>query len=101
MRTRYRDARDLTAQTLTRASGGALQLRVPSQGLHMVAYLPPGLPQGAAAQIRAQADVEAWLLSETQLRRSRIDGFVLGFAGHEPLELAAAATRLGIAARSF
>ena len=101
MRTRYKNARDMTAQTLTQAAGGALQLRVPTQGLHMVAYLPPGLPTGAAERIRADADVQAWLLSETRIQRSRVDGFILGFAGHDVHELTAAASRLGNATRSF
>jgi GntR family transcriptional regulator / MocR family aminotransferase len=101
MRTRYRYARDITAQSLTDAAGGALQLRVPTQGLHMVAYLPPGLPKNAAAQIRANADVQAWLLSETRIRQSRVDGFILGFAGHDVHELTAAASRLGNATRTF
>jgi GntR family transcriptional regulator/MocR family aminotransferase len=101
MRTRYRNARDMAAQALLQAAGGTLQLRVPTQGLHMVAYLPPGLPKGAAAQIRANADVQAWLLSETRIQHSRVDGFILGFAGHDVHELTAAASRLGNAARSF
>ena len=101
MRTRYRQARDISAQALTQAAGGALQLRIPTQGLHMVAYLPPGLPKGAAAQIRASADVQAWLVSETRIQKSRTDGFILGFAGHEIHELTAAASRLGNATRTF
>jgi hypothetical protein len=54
-----------------------------------------------AAQIRANADVQAWLLSETRIQRSRVDGFILGFAGHDMHELTAAASRLGNATRSF
>ena len=101
MRTRYRNARDITAKALIRAAGGALRVRVPTQGLHMVAYLPPGLPKGAAAQIRASAAVQAWLLSETRIQHSRVDGFILGFAGHDVHELTAASSRLGNAARTF
>jgi GntR family transcriptional regulator/MocR family aminotransferase len=101
MRVRYRHARDITAQVLVQTAGGTLQPRIPTQGLHMVAYLPPGLPEGAAAQIRTTADVQAWLLSDTRMRRSRDDGFILGFAGHDMHELTAAASRLGNAARSF
>jgi GntR family transcriptional regulator/MocR family aminotransferase len=101
MRTRYRIARDMTAQALARAASGALRIRVPTQGLHMVAYLPPGLPKGAGAQIRANADVQAWLLSEARIQHSRVDGFILGFAGHDVHELTAAASRLGNATRTF
>lgn len=81
MRTRYRIARDAIASTLERAAGGTLRLVVPTQGLHMLAQLPAGLPQDAAAEIRAIAKIESWLLSETRLVQSGPDGFILGFAG--------------------
>jgi GntR family transcriptional regulator/MocR family aminotransferase len=78
MRTRYRMARAAVATTLERAARGTLQLVVPTQGLHMLAYLPAGLPKAAAAKIRAIAKIEAWLLSETRLVQSGPDGFILG-----------------------
>jgi hypothetical protein len=37
--------------------------------------------------------------SESRIRHSRVDVFILGFAGHDVHELTAAATRLGNAAR--
>jgi GntR family transcriptional regulator/MocR family aminotransferase len=99
MRSRYRAARDLVAHTLVRASGGLLHVTVPDQGLHLVAALPAGLPVGVARVIRAAADIEAWLLSDTRLAGDGPDGFVLGFSGHESPALEQAAERLGEAVR--
>ncbi|SHJ23197.1 hypothetical protein SAMN02745194_02054 [Roseomonas rosea] len=48
MRSRYRAARDLLAASLMRASAGMLGVRVPDQGLHLVATLPRELPPDAA-----------------------------------------------------
>ncbi|HRJ61738.1 MAG TPA: PLP-dependent aminotransferase family protein, partial [Azospirillaceae bacterium] len=68
--------------------------------LHMVAALPAGSAPGAAA-IRAAANVECKLLSETRLVPRDGDGFVLGFSGHDLTEMVAAARRLGAAARTL
>ena len=101
MRTRYRIARDAIASTLERAARGTLRLVVPTQGLHMLAHLPAGLPKDAAIKIRAMAKIESSLLSETRLVQSGPDGFILGFAGHDIAELTAAANRLGQAVQTY
>src|SRR5262245_6776004 len=99
MRSRYRAARDALASTLKRAAGEALQIAVPSQGLHLVAYLLPTLSFDAGQRIREMAEVDSLLLSETRSRRSDgREGFILGFSGFEMEELTAAARRLGQAA---
>jgi GntR family transcriptional regulator/MocR family aminotransferase len=99
MRSRYREARDALATTLEHAAGGALRIAVPTQGLHMLAYLPHGVPQDSAMQIRQVADVEAQLLSEMRIKRRGPDGFILGFSGHSIKDLTAAAQRLGRAVK--
>jgi GntR family transcriptional regulator/MocR family aminotransferase len=101
MRGRYRAARDAVADTLAGHACGALQVTVPDQGLHLVAYLQANMPPGAAARIRAAAGVEAWLLSETRLVPGPTDGFVLGFSGHEIAALRDGAERLARAAKEF
>jgi GntR family transcriptional regulator/MocR family aminotransferase len=101
MRTRYRTARDLVAETLVRASGGLLRVAVPDHGLHLVALLPEGLPAGTAATIQAEAGVEGWLLSDTRMVQAGPDGFVLGFSGHGLPVLRRAAERLGEATRRY
>jgi GntR family transcriptional regulator / MocR family aminotransferase len=101
MRRRYRAGRDATVAALEHAAGGALKIVSPQQGLHLLALLPDGLPTAAAAAIRTQAGVETWLLSETRLKATGADGFILGFGGHAAAELTAAATALGHAARRY
>jgi GntR family transcriptional regulator/MocR family aminotransferase len=94
MRGRYRAARDTVANTLIAHSAGALRVATPDQGLHLVAYLNPAAPPGAAAGIREAAGVQAWLLSETRLEPGPSDGFVLGFSGHSITDLEDGAKRL-------
>ena len=98
MRGRYGMARDAVADTLAAHAGGALQVAIPDQGLHLVARLQPDPPPGAAARIRDAARVQAWLLSETRLEPDPSDGFVLGFSGHGIAELRDGAKRLARAA---
>jgi GntR family transcriptional regulator / MocR family aminotransferase len=101
MRRRYRAGRDAVVEALERAAGGALKIVSPQQGLHLLALLPGGLPADAASDIRAKAGVETWLLSETRLKATDADGFILGFGGHDVAELIAAATALGHAAKRY
>lgn len=100
-RLRYRQAREIVASALEHASRGRLRIAVPPQGLHMVAYLPAGLPTDAGARIRRMAAVETRLLSETSLSPSSMEGFILGFSGHDSRELIAAAGRLGRAVDTY
>ncbi len=101
MRRRYRNSRDAAVAALERAAGSALKIVSPQQGLHLLALLPDELPLDAATAIRAAAQVETWLLSETRLKATGADGFILGFSGHDVAELTSAATALGHAARRY
>jgi GntR family transcriptional regulator / MocR family aminotransferase len=101
MRSRYRAARDALATALNSAAEGTLRFAIPTQGLHMLAYLPNSLPKDTAIHIREMADVEARLLSEMRINRRGPDGFILGFSGHDIKELNAAAHRLGRAVQHF
>jgi len=101
MRGRYRAARDAVADTLAAHACGALQVTVPDQGLQLVAHLLPDPSPGAAARIRDAARVQAWLLSETRMKPSPSDGFVLGFSGHEIGVLRDGAKRLAKTAAAF
>lgn len=100
MRSRYRAGRDVLAQALGEAAGDRLALVVPRQGLHLLAHLPPGTPPGAAARILALSGIGARLLGEMRHGAPGPEGFVLGFAGHAPRDLAAAARALGAAIRT-
>lgn len=101
MRRRYRAGRDAVVAALEAAAGQALDIVSPQQGLHLLALLPRGLPADAAVHIRAHAQIETWLLSETRAKPADPDGFILGFGGHDIVELTAAATALGQAAQHY
>jgi GntR family transcriptional regulator / MocR family aminotransferase len=90
----YREARDALASTLATASDGKLTVPVPSQGLHLVARFEPSIEPLVAAQAKAAAGVEGWLLAETYHRARPLPGFVLGFAGHPIPQLIASAEKL-------
>ncbi|QPF87730.1 PLP-dependent aminotransferase family protein [Bradyrhizobium genosp. L] len=99
-RKRYREARDVLASTLAKASNGALTVPVPSQGLHLVARLDPATDPRVAAQAKAGANVGGWLLAETYHRARPLPGFVLGFSGHPVPQLVASAEHLAKATLS-
>lgn len=99
MRTRYRAARRLVAETLQRASGGLLRVPLPDHGLHLLAMLPEGVAPDAARRILAQAGVEAWLLSDARLEPGGPEGFIIGYSGHPMPALIDAAERLGSTTR--
>jgi GntR family transcriptional regulator/MocR family aminotransferase len=99
MRTQYRAVRDMVAGTLARESGGRLGIALPDHGLHLLATLPAGMPDGMARDIQEEARVEGWLLSEMRLVVGGVDGFVVGYSGHEAGALRQAAVRLGRAVR--
>ncbi|WP_417514479.1 PLP-dependent aminotransferase family protein [Minwuia sp.] len=95
MRARYRAARDLVVDTLNAHSGGALDVQVPEQGLHLVARLRPGHPPGMGDAVRRAATIHAGLLSEARLIPDPTDGFILGFSGHAMEDLREGAEKLG------
>jgi GntR family transcriptional regulator/MocR family aminotransferase len=101
MRRRYRLGRDALVAALEAAGGATLRVIVPTQGLHLVALLPAGLPRDAAADMRKTAGADTWLLSETRMVPAEPDGFVLGFSGQDVAELKASGTALGRAARAY
>jgi GntR family transcriptional regulator/MocR family aminotransferase len=90
----YREARDLLAATLSRASDGCLSVPVPSQGLHLVARFAPSTDPRVAAKAKSDAGVGGWLLAETCHRAQPLPGYVLGFSGHPVPQLIASAERL-------
>ncbi|MGJ4890045.1 PLP-dependent aminotransferase family protein [Bradyrhizobium sp. HKCCYLRH3099] len=99
MRPRYRQARDAVAEALARHGRDVLQLAAPSQGLHLLATLPPGAPKGAARLIRDRAGVECRLLSDARIVQRGPDGFILGYSGFATRDLANAARDLARAAK--
>jgi GntR family transcriptional regulator/MocR family aminotransferase len=101
MRKQYRHSRDRIARILIEEAAGVLTPIVPEQGLHMIVRLASNLASGAGRKIRAEAGVEALLLSETQTVTTGIEAFVLGFSGFAPEVLSEAASSLARAARKL
>ena len=99
MRQRYREARDVLATALATSAGDALDVVVPTQGLHLVAYLPTGASSTIAARIREEAGVTTRLISEARISTGGREGFILGYSGFGLESLREAAARLGEAAR--
>ncbi|MDB6454093.1 MocR-like pyridoxine biosynthesis transcription factor PdxR [Falsirhodobacter sp. 20TX0035] len=100
VRSRYRMARDVLADTLEQTAGGRLQVAVPEQGLHLVARLTDPDLHDAAGRLRTQARISGLLLSETRMSPSAEEGFVLGFSGHSLDDIRAGAIRLGQAVKT-
>ncbi len=101
MRKQYRHSRDRIARILIEEAAGVLTPIVPEQGLHMIVRLASNLASDVGRKIRAEAGVEALLLSETQTVTTGIEAFVLGFSGFAPEVLSEAASSLARAARKL
>lgn len=99
VRVHCKRARDLLVQVLVNASKGLLTAAAPDQGLHLLAWLPPGVDSDVARRIRAASGLAMVLLSETRQMHSRGDreAFVLGFAGFSPRDIEKSAGVLGAA----
>jgi GntR family transcriptional regulator / MocR family aminotransferase len=101
MRGHYREARDVVAETLTKAARGSLRVVVPTQGLHLIAYVPRRIPRHVLTEIRTRSAIETQLVSEMRVGRGRQDGFILGYSGYGIPELKAAAEMLGRSANEL
>lgn len=101
MRKQYHNARDQVARIIIEEAGGVLSPAVPQQGLHMIVRLAPNLDTDAGRAIRAEAAVDALLLSETRTIPTGVEAFILGFSGFAPDVLLEATRSLARAARRF
>jgi GntR family transcriptional regulator / MocR family aminotransferase len=93
MRQMYREQRDALAATLTRRTD-RLEVAVPEQGMHLVAYLKDSTSdiEVEAAARRAGIVVRAISRFYRMVRRRR--GLMLGFSGFPPQLIVPAAARL-------
>lgn len=90
-------ARDLLVRVLLKSSRGLLSVAAPDQGLHLLAWLPPGVGTEVAQRIRVASGLALGLLSETRQVHSKGDreAFVIGFAGFSLTDVEQAADVLG------
>ena len=91
-RKRAQQSRDALCAGL---AGSPLGVRVPDQGLHLVADLPDWLEEAAAQRYALQAGLATRALSSFHLGGTARRGLVIGFSGFTPaaFNAAAAATR--------
>src|SRR5262249_17875574 len=94
MRQLYREQRDALAETLTRRAAARLDVALPDQGMHLVAYLRDGSSDVAveAAALRAGIVVRAIRRFYRPARRRA--GLMLGFSGFPRQLIVPAAARL-------
>lgn len=94
MRARYRDQRDRLVATLYRRAGDRLDVEPPDQGMHLVAYLRPGLSDTAVERAALADGVVVRALSRLYVKARPRQGLLLGFSGYPAAAIASAAGRL-------
>ncbi|MDQ0473577.1 GntR family transcriptional regulator/MocR family aminotransferase [Labrys wisconsinensis] len=94
-RRRAEAGRDALIAGLREHAGAGLAATAPEQGLHLVAALPPRLPDRPLAAAAKAAGVGARALSPMFVDAPARQGLVLGFSGFSSEALRAAAAKLG------
>jgi len=94
MRQMYREQRDALAATLTRRAAGRLQVDVPDQGMHLVAYLESGTSDIAVEAAAQRAGIVVRAISRFYRVAAPRPGLMLGFSGFPRQLIVPAAARL-------
>jgi GntR family transcriptional regulator / MocR family aminotransferase len=94
MRALYATRGRALIRAVRRQAPDALEVRSAHAGLHLVAWLPPGVDDRAAAERAAAAGVEAQALSDHALERPECGGLLLGYAAVPEPEVDQAVARL-------
>ena len=94
MRLQYRAQRDTLAEALERLAGDLLDVNVPDQGMHLVAYLRGSLSDVAVEQAALRAGVVVRAVSRLHVGAAPRSGLMLGFSGYPREVILPAATRL-------
>jgi GntR family transcriptional regulator/MocR family aminotransferase len=94
MRARYRDQRDRLVAALRRRAGDRLDVDPPDQGMHLVAYLRPGVSDTAVERGALADGVVVRALSRLYVKARPRQGLLLGFSGYPAAAIAGAAGRL-------
>ena len=101
MRQMYRDQRDALAATLLRRAGGHLDIEVPDQGMHLVAYLKDGLEDIKIEAAAARAGIVVRAISRFYRLAPPRPGLMLGFSGFPRPLIVPAAARLATLVANF
>ena len=87
----YREQRDALAETLIRRGAGRLDVALPDQGMHLVAYLRDG---SSDIEIEATAQRAGTSISRFYRAARPRPGLMLGFSGFPRQLIVPAAARL-------
>ncbi len=94
MRNEYRAAREILAGLLQRHLGHVLDVTMPDQGMHMIAYLRGGLSDKKVAEEARKNGVIVRPISQLYRHVTPRSGLMLGFAGFDEHRLRSAVVRL-------
>jgi GntR family transcriptional regulator / MocR family aminotransferase len=94
MRQMYREQRDALAATLTRRAADCLDVEVPDQGMHLVAYLKHGVADTAIEAAAQRAGIVVRAISRFYRAAPPRPGLMLGFSGFPRPLIVPAAARL-------
>jgi GntR family transcriptional regulator/MocR family aminotransferase len=94
MRQLYRQQRDALAETLTRRSAGRLEVALPDQGMHLVAYLRDSSSDIALEAAAQRAGIIVRAISRFYRTARPRPGLLLGFSGFPRQLIVPAAVRL-------
>ena len=94
MRQLYREQRDALAETLTRRAAGRLEVALPDQGMHLVAYLSDGSSDLAIEEAARRTGLIVRAISRFYRAARPRPGLMLGFSGFPRQVIVPAAARL-------
>ena len=94
MRALYREQRDALAQTLIRRAGEHLDVDVPDQGMHLIAYLKNGASDTQVEDEARRAGIVLRAMSRFYRRAEPRPALMLGFSGFPRALIVPAAARL-------
>jgi GntR family transcriptional regulator/MocR family aminotransferase len=94
MRQLYREQRDALAETLTRGAADRLDIAVPDQGMHLVAYLRNGSSDITIEAAGQRAGIVVRAISRFYRTARPRRGLMLGFSGFPRQLIVPAAARL-------
>lgn len=94
----YRNQRDALVAALNRRLGNHLTIEAPDQGMHLVAYTRPGLPDVAIERRAREHGVVVRAMSRLYVEAQPRSALMLGFSGYPQQIIAPAIARL---ARAF
>ncbi len=101
MRTLYLERRNALISALKEEFGERLDITIPEAGIHLLAWLPPGLNSREVAAQAARHGLDIAPVSAASEHAARGDGIMLAYAGADPALLRAGVRRLALALSSL